>query len=72
MQKVEVYKTSDNQLFENYTEACVHEECKKHLPEIEAFINSDACKYNKAPHKKIVQHTILAWLFWKADGGMNS
>lgn len=69
MQKIEVYKTKDGTLFENYTQARVHEEYQKHKPEIDAFIQSDACKYNNSAHKKIVENTLLAWIFWQADGG---
>lgn len=72
MQKVEGYKTSDGKFFTDFTEASVHEECCKHIPEIEAFITSDNFKYKNGPYKKIVKHTLLDWLFWKADGGMNS
>ena len=71
MKKVEVYKMTDGTLYEDYTQARVQEECEKHLPEIKAFISSSACKYKNGPHKKIVQNTILAWIFWKADGGIN-
>jgi hypothetical protein len=71
MEKVEVYKTKDGSLFADYTQARVHEECAKHMPEINAFIASSACKYNNCAHRKIVQNTLLAWIFWKADGGMN-
>jgi hypothetical protein len=71
MKTIEVYKTDDGKLFENITEARVHEEYQKHMPEINAFVSSDACKYNNSAHKKIVENTLLAWIFWKADGGMN-
>jgi hypothetical protein len=69
MEKVEVYKTKDGSLFSDYTQARVHEEFIKYKPEIDAFIASDACKYNNCAHRKIVENTILAWIFWKEDGG---
>jgi len=71
MKKIEVWETDDGQVFKSITEARVHEECEKHMPEINAFIASDSCKYNNSAHKKIVENTLLAWIFWKADGGIN-
>ena len=71
MKTIEAYQTDDGRIFGSLTEARVHEECEKHMPEISAFIESDACKYNNGAHKKIVQNTLLAWIFWKADGGIN-
>ena len=71
MQKIEVYKTTDGSLFENMTQARVHEEYMKHKPEIDAFIDSDSCKYNNSAQRSIVRQTILAWIFWKNDGGIN-
>jgi len=72
MQKVEGYKTSDGKFFTDFTEASVHEECCKYIPEIQAFMASDDCKYKNGPYKKVVFQSILSWLFWKADGGINS
>ena len=71
MKTIEAFQTDDGQIFESITQARVHEEYKKHMPEINAFIASDVCKYNNSAHKKIVENTLLAWIFWKADGGIN-
>lgn len=69
MEKVEVYKTKDGSLFADYTQARVHEEYMKHKPEIDAYIDSDACKYKGSAQRSIVERTILSWIFWKEDGG---
>lgn len=71
MKTIEAYQTDDGQIFASLTEALVHEECKKLMPEINAFMTSDACKYNNVAHAKIVRNTLLAWHFWKADGRIN-
>jgi hypothetical protein len=68
MKKIEAYKMDDGTLFEDYTQARIHQEALKHMPEINAFISSSACKYNNGAHKKIVENSILAWIFWKEDG----
>ena len=72
MKTIEAYQTDDGKVFASITEARVHEECEKLMPEINAFIISKACKYNNVAHAKIIINTLLAWHFWKADGGMNS
>lgn len=69
MKTVEAYQTDDGKIFKSLTEARVHEECEKLMPEIKAFIESNACKYNNQPQALIVRNTLLAWHFWKADGG---
>lgn len=69
MKIVELYETSDGKTFKTITEARVHEECEKYLPEIEEFLASSGCKYNNVPQKTIAKNVILAWIFWKADGG---
>ena len=71
MKAIEAYQTDDGQIFHSLLEAEIHEEREKHMPEINAFIASNACKYNNCSHKKIVQNTLLAWIFWKADGGID-
>ena len=71
MKTVEAYQTEDGKIFKSIIEAKVHEECEKLMPEINAFLTSDACKYNNVAHAKVVRNTLLAWNFWKADGGMN-
>ena len=69
MKTIEAYQTSDGQIFESITEAKVHEECEKHMPEINAFLASGACKYTSSAHSTIIKRVLLAWIFWKADGG---
>ena len=71
MKTIEAYQTDDGKIFKSLTEARVHEECEKLIPEIDAFMTSEACKYNNQAHSKIVKNTLLAWNFWKTDGGMN-
>lgn len=71
MKKVEAYQTDDGRVFASLTEARVHEECKTMMPEIEAFIQSDACKYKGKQQQPIIRNAILSWVFWKADGGIN-
>jgi len=69
MKMVEVWETDDGKTFKSITEARAHEECQKYLPEIEAFLASGVCKYNNIPQKTVAKNVILAWIFWKADGG---
>jgi hypothetical protein len=71
MKTIKAYQTDDGQIFASLTKARVHEECEKLMPEINAFINSEDCKYNNSAHATIVKNTLLAWHFWKADGGIN-
>jgi hypothetical protein len=71
MKTIQAYQTDDGQIFTSLTEARVHEECEKLMPEINAFMNSADCKYNNCAHAKIVKNTLLAFHFWKADGGIN-
>jgi hypothetical protein len=71
MKTIEAYLTDDGKIFKSLTEARVHEEIQKHMPEINAFIHSESCKYDNVAHRKIVENTLLAWIFWKADGGIN-
>ncbi len=69
MKKVEAYQTKDGKIFASLTEAKVHEECEAIMPEIEAFIQSDACNYRSKAAKTIIKSAIISWVFWKADGG---
>jgi len=69
MRIIEVWETKDGETFKSITEARAHEEREKYLPEIRAFIASDACKYNNNAHKTIVEKIILAWISWKTGGG---
>lgn len=69
MKTIEAYQTSDGKIFKSLTEARVHEECEKLMPEINAFMSSVDCRYNNQAQAKIVRNTLLAWHFWKADGG---
>jgi hypothetical protein len=71
MKTVEAYETNDGQVFKSITEARVHEEFQAIMPEIEAFIASNACEYKGKGQKTMIKSSILAWVFWKADGGMN-
>jgi hypothetical protein len=71
MKTIEAYQTDDGQIFASLTQARVHEECKKIVPEIKAFMDSADCKYNNQAHAKIVRNTLFAWHFWKANGGIN-
>jgi hypothetical protein len=69
MKMIEVWETDDGKTFKSITEARVHQECLKYLPEIEAFIESDACNYKGKAAKAIIKSAIISWVFWKADGG---
>ncbi len=71
MKTIKAYQTSDGKIFESLTEAKVHEKCEKLMPEINAFMSSKDCKYNNQAHARIVINTLIAWHFWKEDGGMN-
>jgi hypothetical protein len=71
MKTVEAYETNDGQVFKSLTEARVHEEFQTIMPEVEAFMQSDACNYKSKQQQTIIKSAILAWVFWKADGGMN-
>jgi hypothetical protein len=71
MKTIEAYQTDDGRIFKSLTEARVHEECREIIPEIEAFLQSDVCNYKSKQQQTIIKSAILAWVFWKADGGMN-
>lgn len=71
MKTIEAYQTDDGRIFGSLTEAKVHEECKVIMPEIEAFMQSDACNYKSKHQQAIIKNSILSWVFWKADGGIN-
>jgi len=71
MKTVEAYQASDGQVFKSLTEARMHEEAQAIMLEIEAFFASDACDYKSKQQKTIIKKAILAWAFWKADGGIN-
>jgi hypothetical protein len=71
MKKVEAYQTDDGRIFGSITEARVHEECEEIMPQIEAFMQSDACNYKSKHQQAIIRTSILSWVFWKADGGIN-
>ena len=68
---IQAYQTKDGRIFKSPTEARVHEECEAIMPEIEAFLQSDACNYSGKGQRTIIKTAILSWVFWKADGGMN-
>lgn len=70
-EEIKAFKTNDGLIFENYTAARVHEESVKYKPEIDAFLDSEDCPYKSTMSRSIAQRTVLAFLFWKADGGMN-
>ena len=70
MKTIEAYQTEDGQIFKSLTEARVHEECQEIVPEIEAFLESDACNYKGKAPKTIIKSAIISWIFWKADGGI--
>jgi hypothetical protein len=71
MKSIEAYQTDDGRIFGSITEARVHEECEEIMPQIEAFMQSDACNYKSKLHQTIIKTSILSWVFWKADGGIN-
>jgi hypothetical protein len=71
MEKVESYITSDGKLFLDFTEASVHQEYLKHEREIIEFLDSDDCPYKGSAHQNIIKVSLIKWLFWKAEGGMN-
>lgn len=71
MKTVEAYETNDGQVFKSLIEAKKHEKFQTIMPEIEAFMQSDACNYKSKQQQTIIKSAILSWFFWKADGGMN-
>lgn len=69
METVQVYKTSDNKLFENLSDATQHENLLKHKPEIAAFMRSEFCEYKGGAHQTIIERTLANWILWQAKGG---
>lgn len=65
METVQVYKTSDNKLFENLIDATQHEQLLKHKPEIAEFMKSNFCKYKGIAHQSIIEQTLINWIMWK-------
>ncbi len=65
METVQVYKTSDNKLFENLSDATQHENLLKHKPEIAAFMRSEYCEYKGGAHQTIIERTLVNWIMWK-------
>ena len=65
MQKIEVYKTSDNKFFETLAEATQHENLLKYKPEIVKFMKSDYCEYKGGAHQTIIERTLASWIMWK-------
>ena len=65
METVQVYKTSDNKLFENLIDARQHENLLKHKPEIVKFMRSEYCEYKGNAHQTIIERTLVNWIMWK-------
>jgi hypothetical protein len=65
MQKIEVYKTSDNKFFESLIDANKHEKILKHKPEIIEFMNSEFCEYKGKAHQTIIEQVLIKWIMWK-------
>lgn len=65
METVQVYKTSDNKLFESLIQATQHEKMLKFKPEIIEFMNSDFCKYKGSAHQTMIEQTLINWILWK-------
>lgn len=67
MKAIEAYETDDGKIFSTITEAKIHEETQEYMPEVTSFIDSEFCKYNNVSHRKILEKTLIAWIFWKKD-----
>ena len=67
METVQVYKTSDNKLFEDLASATHHENFLKHKPDIVEFMNSNHCEYKGSAHQTMIEKTLVNWIFWKEN-----
>lgn len=65
METVQVFKTSDNKLFESSKDALHHEKLLQLKPEIVAFIASDLCEYKGLAHQTMIERAIINWILWK-------
>lgn len=61
MQKVEAYRTTDNELFLEENEAKKHQMSVDKKDEIEEFANSEFCPYKEKVSAGICKKSIIYW-----------
>ena len=69
MEKVEAYKASDGQLFNNADNCKEHEVSLEWRERVEEYMNSDYCRYKRNTHSSMCRSVIVSWEQFKSEQG---
>ena len=71
MEKIEAYRTTDGQLFDNLLGAERHQVFVDKQEIIEGFLDSELNDYKGSAHRGIAAKSVINWEIYKASNGID-
>ena len=66
VKKITAYVTDSGHIYADIVEAEKQAAAEAKQAKVDAFINSDECRYKSKPHRAIVESVINGWIDWTA------